>query len=160
VAAYRAAGQLVIPASARTGAGLDEVRGALLGKTTALAGLSGVGKSSLLNGIGLGLNLRIGEVSECYHAGRHTTTQVSLHPLSVSGFVVDTPGIREFGLVGLSRSQLARFYPEFAACGPCAYADCSHTREPGCTVKAAVRSGRMSAMRLDSYRKIWHDLAP
>ncbi len=138
--------------------GLDELRGILAGKTTALAGLSGVGKSSLLSAVEPGLNLRVAEVSDRRHEGRHTTTQVTLHPLAAGGFVADTPGIREFGLAGLKPADLLRFYDEFAAAGPCEFANCSHTAEPGCAVKAAVRGGRLSAMRYDSYVKIRRDL--
>ena len=159
VAAYRRAGYPVLPTSARTGDGLAELREALAGRTTALAGLSGVGKSSLLSAAEPGLSLRIAEVSSRRHEGRHTTTQVTLHPLAAGGFVADTPGIREFGLSGLRGSDLTRFYPEIAAeAEGCAYADCSHTREPGCAVKAAVRAGRIAAVRYDSYRKIRHGL--
>lgn len=159
VAVYRSAGYRVIPTSALTGAGLDELRDVLAGKTTALAGLSGVGKSSLLSAVEPGLNVRVAEVSDRKHEGRHTTTQVTLHPLAAGGFVADTPGIREFGLAGLKQTELRGFYAEFAAAGPCEFANCTHTREPGCAVKAAVRGGRIARMRYDSYRKIWHALA-
>ncbi len=159
VAAYRAAGYQVIPTSALTGAGLDELRDVLAGKTTALAGLSGVGKSSLLSAAEPGLRLRVAEVSGRKHEGRHTTTQVTLHPLAAGGFVADTPGIREFGLAGLKQADLRGFYREFAAAGPCEFANCTHTREPGCAVKAAVRAGRIARLRYDSYRKIWQALA-
>lgn len=159
VAAYRAAGQRVITTSAVSGVGLEELRSILTGKTTALAGLSGVGKSSLLAAVEPGLNLRVAEVSGRKHEGRHTTTQVTLHPLRDGGFVADTPGIREFGLAGLQQADLRGFYGEFAAVGPCEFANCTHTREPGCAVKAAARAGRIARMRYDSYRKIWHALA-
>jgi ribosome biogenesis GTPase / thiamine phosphate phosphatase len=160
LAAYQQAGYRVLPTSARTGHGLDALREMLAGRTTALAGLSGVGKSSLLSVTEPGLNLRTAEVSDRRHEGRHTTTQVTLHPLAAGGFVADTPGIREFGLAGLKRRDLPGFYPEIvAAADGCVYTDCSHTREPGCAVKAAVRDGRIAAMRYASYRKIRHDLA-
>lgn len=156
--AYRVAGQRVILTSVVTGAGLAELRDLLAGKMTALAGLSGVGKSSLLNAVEPELRLRVAEVSGRKHEGRHTTTQVTLHPLAAGGFVADTPGIREFGLAGLKQADLRGFYREFAAAGPCEYANCSHMREPGCAVKAAVRAGRIARLRYDSYRKIWHAL--
>lgn len=159
LAAYRRAGFLVLATSAHTGDGLAALRDALAGRTTALAGLSGVGKSSLLSAVEPGLNLRTSEVSSRKHEGRHTTTQVTLHPLAAGGFVADTPGIREFGLAGLRGNDLPRFYPEIAAeADACAYADCSHTREPGCAVKAALRAGRIAALRYDNYRKIRHGL--
>jgi ribosome biogenesis GTPase len=157
--AYRLAGCKVILTSAATGRGLDELRAALEGRTTALAGLSGVGKSSLLSAVEPGLNLKVGEVNEQKQFGRHTTTQSSLHPLKAGGFVVDTPGIREFGLAGMSKTDLPRFYPEFAeAAKGCEYANCTHTREPWCAVKSAMRAGRLSRMRLESYWKIREDL--
>lgn len=159
VQAYEQAGCRVILTSAVNETGLAALRETLQGQTTALAGLSGVGKSSLLRAAEPGLNLKVSEVSDRRHEGRHTTTQVSLHPLHGGGFVADTPGIREFGLSGLRRADLARFYPEIAAeAGACTYANCTHTREPGCAVKQAVRTGRMPAMRYDSYRKILRDL--
>ena len=157
--AYCDAGYTVLLSSAASGLGVEGLRRLLQGQTTALAGLSGVGKSSLLSAIEPGLHLRVGEVSERKHEGRHTTTQVSLHPLAAGGFVVDTPGIREFGLSGLRKRDLAGFYPELAALkGRCQFEDCSHTREPGCAVKLAVREGRLAAMRYENYRKILADL--
>lgn len=156
--AYRAAGYAVLLTSAVQGAGIAALAAFLQGKTTALAGLSGVGKSSLLSAAEPGLNLRVSEVSERRHEGRHTTTQVTLHPLRGGGFVADTPGIREVGLAGQKQAALARFYPEFARAGACAYANCSHTREPACAVKGAVRAGQISRIRYESYVKIWRDL--
>ena len=157
--AYQQTGYRILATSARTGDGLAALREALAGRTTALAGLSGVGKSSLLSAVEPGLSLRTAEVSDRRHEGRHTTTQVTLHPLAAGGFVADTPGIREFGLAGLKGRDLPPFYPEIAAAAAgCAYADCSHTLETDCAVKAAVRTGRIAAMRYDSYRKIRHGL--
>jgi ribosome biogenesis GTPase / thiamine phosphate phosphatase len=157
---YRLAGCRVILTSAVQSLGLDELRTVLAGRTTALAGLSGVGKSSLLSAVEPGLNLKVAEVSERRQEGRHTTTQVSLHPLASGGFVVDTPGIREFGLAGLQKAALSHFYPEFAEPAQrCEYANCTHTREPWCGVKSAMRAGKLSRMRLESYWKILEDLA-
>lgn len=158
-AAYGDAGCRVIATSVVQGAGIEELGHVLAGHTTALAGLSGVGKSSLLGAVEPGLSLKIGEVSERRHEGRHTTTQVTLHPLASGGFVADTPGIREFGLAGLKKADLQRFYPEFAEpAKACEYANCTHTREPWCAVKSAMRAGRLSRMRLESYWKIFDDL--
>ena len=157
--AYRLAGCRVVLTSATSGRGLDELRAVLRGRTTALAGLSGVGKSSLLSAAEPRLNLKVGEVSDRKHEGRHTTTQASLHTLSAGGFVVDTPGMREYGIAGLRKSELARFYPEFREPAKgCEYANCTHTREPWCGVKSAMRAGRLSRMRLESYWKIREDL--
>ncbi len=127
--ALRRAGYRVILTSAVTGEGLAELRDVLHGKTTALAGLSGVGKSSLLSAAEPGLNLKVGEVNEHQHMGRHTTTQVSLHGLAAGGFVADTPGIRSLAMHGVPDHLQDRRFREFAA--RCEYANCSHTREPG-----------------------------
>lgn len=156
---YLDLGYRVIFASALTGEGADELRKVLRGRTTVLAGLSGVGKSSLLSAVQPGLQLRTAEVSDHGGEGRHTTTQVTLLTLEVGGFVVDTPGIREFGLAGLRRGELADFYPEIAAvAGGCRFGDCSHIHEPGCAVKGAVQQGRLSAVRYHNYKKIYHTL--
>ncbi len=156
---YLNLGYQVLFTSALTGNGVSELRDALRGRMTVLAGLSGVGKSSLLSAVQPGLQLRSGEVSERSGEGQHVTTQVSLFRLDVGGFVVDTPGIREFGLSGLRRAELARFYPEMTAVqGGCRFSDCSHLHEPGCAVQAAVRQGSVSATRYHSYRKIYECL--
>ena len=151
---YSQLGYRSVLASAVTGEGVEELRELLRGRTTILAGLSGVGKSSLLSAVQPGLNLRISEVSARRHEGRHTTTQVNLLKLEMGGQVVDTPGIREFGLSGLHRSELVRFYPEISAIAGCRFANCSHIHEPGCAVRVALREGRLSPVRYDSYCKI------
>jgi ribosome biogenesis GTPase len=125
-----------------------------------LAGLSGVGKSSLLSAVQPGLQLRIGQVNEESGEGRHTTSQVVMHRLEIGGFVVDTPGIREFGLSGLSQSDVAHFFAEIAgAARDCRFGDCSHIHEPGCAVKADVQHGRISGARYHSYKKICDELS-
>jgi ribosome biogenesis GTPase len=145
--------------SALQGKGIDRLAKRLYECTTVLAGLSGVGKSSLLNAVDPDIQLRTGEVSEYSHAGRHTTTQVNLLKLQAGGYVVDTPGIREFGLSGLRRGDLIRFYPEIAdADGRCRFGDCSHTHEPGCAVKEAVERGLLSQTRYNSYIAIYQTL--
>ncbi len=160
VAPYLELGYEVLFTSVVSGAGIDLLRDILRDKTTVLAGMSGVGKSSLLTAVQPGFQLKVAEVSDDSHEGRHTTTQVNLLELEMGGFVVDTPGIREFGLSGLERGELVRFYPEIAALqGRCRFGDCSHTHEPGCAVKAALRSGRLCEDRYHSYRAILSGLA-
>jgi ribosome biogenesis GTPase len=156
---YEDIGCRVILTSATRGTGIDELRSVLREKTTVLAGLSGVGKSSLLNAVQPGLQLRTSDVSDFDSAGRHTTTQVRMLRLEMGGYVVDTPGVRDIGLVGLRRRDLAAFYPEFAALARrCRFADCTHAREPGCAVREAVRAGELPRSRFETYGKILKDL--
>ena len=160
---YRDAGYQVLVTSAETGAGIENLRALLTDAVTVFAGLSGVGKSSLLSAIQPGLSLRalsIGERGKNRNQGRHTTTMASLYPLKDGGAVIDTPGIREFGLAFLGRHELASFYPEIVArIGACAFADCSHTHEPDCAVKLAVETGELSELRYENYVKILESLA-
>ncbi len=157
---YLDLGYRVLFTSALTGTGIEELQSILRGKTTALAGLSGVGKSSLLAAVQPGLQLRTANVSEHSGEGRHTTTQVTMLKLEMGGYVVDTPGIREFGLSGLRRDELVRFYSEIAAAARgCRFSDCSHQHEPGCAVQAAVQKGRIAEARYHRYTKIYADLS-
>lgn len=156
---YIGLGYRVLFTSAVTRVGIDELADLLSGQTTVLAGMSGVGKSSLLNAVQPGMQLRTAEVSEFSHTGRHTTTQSSMIPLQAGGYVIDTPGIREFGLSGLYRTDLIHHYPELAEIeGQCRFADCSHTHEPGCAVKRALQQGTIAPSRLKSYQQLYASL--
>jgi ribosome biogenesis GTPase len=155
VQAYADLGHQLLFTSAKTGAGADELRAALRGQSSVLAGLSGVGKSSLLSAIEPGLNLRAKAVSQKSREGRHTTTQAIMLPLRDGGYVVDTPGIRELGLRGLHRDELIEFYPEIeAAAANCRFSDCSHVGERECGVKQAVAEGRVAEWRYENYQKL------
>ena len=139
--------------------GLEELHDALAGRTSVLSGPSGVGKSSLLNGMYPGLNLRVGEISESVNKGRHTTVGALLHPLPDAGYVVDTPGLREVGMWGMPSEHLDLCFPEFRALvDSCRFSDCTHRSEPECGVRAAVESGDVSAGRYDSYLKLREEL--
>jgi ribosome biogenesis GTPase len=141
------------------GRGLEALHDALHGRTSALAGPSGVGKSSLLNALYPGLKLRVGEISESVNKGRHTTVGALLHPLPDGGFVADTPGLREIGMWGLEPSALPDCFPELRPLTAlCRFADCTHTVEPGCEVLDAVSRGELSASRHESYVKLREEL--
>jgi ribosome biogenesis GTPase len=156
---YLALGHQVIVTSALTGEGIDELRAVLQNRTTVLAGLSGVGKSTLLTVIQPSLQLRVGDVSEKRREGRHTTTQTTLLKLEDGGTVIDTPGIREFGLSGLRQPELIDFFPEMAAlASDCRFHNCTHLYEPDCAVQAALGNGKIATSRYHSYRQIFETL--
>jgi ribosome biogenesis GTPase len=155
-APYESAGYTVIYAAAKDNVGVAEVRDAICGRVSALAGPSGVGKSSLLNAVQPGLGLRVGAVSEALNKGQHTTVTAQLIPLECGGYVADTPGLREVGLWQIDTDQLHFYFPEFEPLiGTCRYtSSCTHMHEPGCSVRAAVESGEVHAGRYESYRKM------
>jgi ribosome biogenesis GTPase len=135
--------------------GLDEVKALLKDKTTLVAGHSGVGKSSLLNGIEPNLNLKTGEISKSSFNGQHTTTFAQMHPLSFGGFIIDTPGIREFGVVDLNNAELSHYFKEMKPyIGKCRFNNCKHMNEPQCSVLEAIEQGIIPAERYQSYLSI------
>jgi ribosome biogenesis GTPase len=141
--------------SSVTGEGIDTLRDILRDKTTLLSGRSGTGKSTLVNTVNPGLNLRTGEISMSSLDGKHTTTFAEMFPLSFGGYVVDTPGIRSFGTSGLSNEDVAHNFPDFfSRLSECRFYNCTHTNEPGCAVKAAVESGEIEPSRYESYISI------
>jgi ribosome biogenesis GTPase len=157
---YARAGYPMHFTSTITGYGLPELLEVLHGRTSAVSGPSGVGKSSLLNALYPGLSLRVGAISESVNKGRHTTVGALLHPLPDGGAVVDTPGLREVGIWGLDPTDLDQCFPEFRPyLGECRFSDCSHVVEPGCAVRGAVTEGTVSRERYDSYRHLREELS-
>lgn len=154
-AVYEGAGYEVAEVSTRDGRGLERVGELLAGRTTLLSGNSGVGKSTLVRAIDPSLDIRTGELSESHGKGRHTTTFSTMYPLSGGGAVIDTPGIKGFGLLDIDRDELWHYFPEMLRTAPgCRFYNCTHTHEPGCAVREAVAEGAIDAGRYESYLKI------
>jgi ribosome biogenesis GTPase len=149
---YGQLGYRVLCVSAHTGQGIAQLQALLTDQETVFSGQSGVGKSSLLNAVEPGLELRVREVSEENEKGKHTTTTASLIPLSFGGYVVDTPGIRQFQLWDVIPEEVAGFFRDLRPyVSHCRFPNCSHTHEVDCAVKNAVADGRLDAKRYDSY---------
>ncbi len=155
---YQKIGYGVLRTSATTGQGLDELKLKLHKRTTLIAGHSGVGKSALIKLIEPGLDIRIGAISDYNLKGRHTTTYAQMHYLSLDGYIVDTPGIKEFGLIDFKKEEVGLFFPEIhAMLSKCQYYNCTHDHEPGCAVKKAVGEGKIAEWRYRNYLHIIHD---
>ena len=154
-AVYEAAGYSVLEVAALEGRGVEEVRALLAGRTTLFSGNSGVGKSTLVQAIDPSLDIRTGEISESHHKGRHTTTFSTMYPLGDGGWLIDTPGIKGFGLIDIDDAELWHYFPEMMRLAPgCRFYNCTHTHEPGCAVVAAVERGEVAWSRYESYLKI------
>ncbi|MDE6374221.1 MAG: ribosome small subunit-dependent GTPase A [Alistipes sp.] len=157
-AVYESAGYRVVAVSTATGEGVAEVEELLRGRTTLVSGNSGVGKSTLIRTIDPTLDIRTGEISESHGKGRHTTTFSTMYPLSGGGAVIDTPGIKGFGLIDIEGGELWHYFPEMMRIGrDCRFYNCTHTHEPGCAVTEAVARGEIAPMRYESYLKMLDD---
>jgi len=152
---YEGCGYPVIKLSMQTGEGLPQLKELLHNKTTLLSGHSGVGKSTFINAILPGYNLRTTQVSTWSGKGMHTTTFAEMFDLPFGGRIIDTPGIREFGIIDISRQELSHYFPEMRALiHDCRYNNCLHTNEPGCAIKAAVENDTIAESRYISYLNI------
>jgi ribosome biogenesis GTPase / thiamine phosphate phosphatase len=155
---YEGLGYEVLRASAATGEAVDRLAALLRDRCSVFAGPSGTGKSSLLNRLLPGVELRTGEISAA-GKGRHTTTAAQLVRIPGGrGHTIDTPGVKEFGLVGIAPRELALHFPEFPVPNQCRFLDCRHVSEPGCAVRAAVDDGRIAASRRESYLEFLREL--
>jgi ribosome biogenesis GTPase / thiamine phosphate phosphatase len=155
---YSDLGVPVIACSTKTGEGIDDLRAAVEKKTAALVGHSGVGKSSMLNAVDTRLQLTTNTLHR-RGTGRHTTSASTLYDFGDGTYLIDTPGIREFGLWDLTRESLREYFPEFEDAAPsCRFNDCTHTHEPECEVKERVEAGTLNRARYDTYVRLYDDL--
>ena len=155
---YASLGYPTFLVSALIGTGVEELRSVLCNKVNLFAGHSGVGKSALINSIDSGLSIKTGEISSYHNKGMHTTTFAEMHPLSFGGYMIDTPGIKEFGLVHFESQEIAERFPEFRALlHNCRYNNCTHVHEPGCAVKTALDKGSINQERYHNYLGLLND---
>lgn len=149
---YENAGYKIIETSVKDGRGIDELRKECSRGTSLFSGESGAGKSSLIKALDPTLQPKTGSISVSHLQGRHTTSLSEMYPLSGGGFVIDTPGLRAFGLVNLEKEEIANYFPEMLRLADsCRFAPCTHTHEPGCAVKQALERGELSELRYSSY---------
>ena len=155
---YELAGYPVLQVSAKEGTGVEQLRKILRGRVSLFSGNSGVGKSTLIHAIDPALNPRTGEISTYHNRGKHTTTFSEIFRLTEGGYIIDTPGIKGFGLVDFEKEEVGRYFPEIFRYAPdCQYYNCTHTHEPGCAVQEAVAEGEISESRYISYLKVLED---
>ena len=151
---YESAGYEVIDISATQGIGVERVKAMLSGKTTLLSGNSGVGKSTLIGAIDPTIDIRTGEISDSFHKGKHTTTFSTMYRVA-EGYIIDTPGVKGFGLIDIDEKELWHYFPEMISrAGECKFFNCTHTHEPHCAVIEAVKREEIAFSRYESYLKI------
>jgi len=156
---YRNSGYTTLSVSAEKNINMDKLSDLLKGRTTTVAGPSGVGKSSIVNRLQAGTVMETGAISGKIERGRHTTRHSELIAINDDTYILDTPGFSSLGLFNIEKEELAAFYPEFAECGKyCRFRGCAHINEPVCGVKDAVAEGRISSMRYENYKLLYEEL--
>ena len=156
---YEKIGYKVLFTSATSGEGIEDLKTLITDKISLLAGNSGVGKTSLINALIPGLNLRTGDVSDMHHTGTHTTTFSEMIPLPDGGELIDIPGVKGFGMIEYQPAEVGHYFPEiFKKASDCRYSDCRHLGEPGCAVEEAVENGEISPSRFASYLSIMEEV--
>jgi len=154
---YEKIGYQCYEISALTGYHTEMIRGLISGKSSLIAGHSGTGKSTLINKLHPGMQLRTAGISGYSNKGKHTTTFAEMHELFENAFIIDTPGIKDFGVVHLEKNEIKEYMIEFTEFAPsCKFNDCTHINEPGCEIKKAVSEGKISAKRYESYLSMYY----
>lgn len=158
ISIYEPIGYKCLTVSAQTGYNMHLFRELIQGKTSLVSGNSGVGKSTLVNAVEPGLKLKTNTISSAYLTGKHTTTFSEMFELNIGGYIIDTPGIKGFGLISIERSELYHFFPDiFKLSSECKYHNCKHIHEPSCAVVEAARQGIISPSRYLNYLDIYND---
>ena len=157
---YEAIGYLTLLVSAQEKTGLESLMDIMKGRTSLVSGHSGVGKSTLINAFEPDLDLKVSEISEVHRKGTHTTTFAEMFPLSFGGFIIDSPGVKEFGMIDMDNDHIGHYFPEiFKRSEHCKYNNCTHMNEPNCAVKDGVESGEVAESRFNTYISIVSELA-
>lgn len=152
IGVYEAVGYQCLKISAKKNIGIDQLKIMVQNNTNVFSGHSGVGKSTLINSIQPGIMLKTGIISDSHHSGKHTTTYSEMIDLDIGGFIIDTPGIKGFGLLEMAKEEISHYFPEmFQLLNNCQYYNCTHTHEPACAVKKAVAEGKIAESRYNTY---------
>jgi ribosome biogenesis GTPase / thiamine phosphate phosphatase len=155
---YREVGYETYEVSALNRTGVAAIKNLMKDKVSLVSGHSGVGKSTLINAVDSNLELKTGEISEAHYKGKHTTTFAEMFELNFGGFIVDTPGIKGFGIVDIEKKELGHYFPEIRALmGDCKFNNCQHLKEPKCAVIQAVENGKLPVERYTNYLAIYED---
>ena len=155
---YESAGYQCLKISAKKEIGIDELKQMITNKTNVFSGHSGVGKSTIINSLQSNIILKTGEISEAHFSGKHTTTNSEMYELDFGGFIIDTPGIKGFGVLEMEKEEISHYFPEiFKLLDECQFYNCTHTHEPHCAVKKSVEEGKIALSRYNSYLGLLDD---